>query len=197
MIDTVPKLNKNPLNYVFEDLKIKKEPNELWLEFGTFQGRTINYISKFTKDTVYTFDCLTGLPEKWRDGFEKGCFNLHGRLPKLNSNVELVEGLFQDTLNGFLAVHKDKKVSFIHMDADLYSSTNFVLETLKDHLTDGCIIVFDEFFNYNGWEEGEYLAFNEFVKKNRKKNIKYEVIGMENETSEPCAFTVFTGGATL
>ena len=34
-----------------------------------------------------------GLPEKWREGFDKGCFNRNGNLPQVNNNVELLKRL--------------------------------------------------------------------------------------------------------
>jgi hypothetical protein len=39
-------------------------------------------------------DCL----EKWRNGFDKGCFNRNGNLPKVNKNVTLIKGWFDETL---------------------------------------------------------------------------------------------------
>ena len=157
-------------------MQLQHEPNTLWLEFGVASGNTINYISKFTNDKVYGFDSFEGLPEKWRDGFDKGAFNRNGDLPKVHSNVELIKGLFNETLLSFINTH-NKKVSFIHMDADLYSSTKYVLEVLKDYIDTDCIIVFDELLNYPGFDgdNGELKAFYEFITEN---NVDYDWIGM-------------------
>ena len=57
-------------------MKLQHKPNTLWLEFGVASGISINYISRFTNDKVYGFDSFEGLPEKWRDGFNKGAFNM-------------------------------------------------------------------------------------------------------------------------
>ena len=65
-------------------MKLQHKQNTLWLEFGVASGRTINYISKFTTDTVYGFDSFEGLPEKWRDGFDKGAFSSNGNMPNVN-----------------------------------------------------------------------------------------------------------------
>ena len=166
-----------PLAYVLEGLKLKQKPDTLWLEFGVTSGRTIQYISKFA-DSVYGFDSFLGNPEKWRDGYEVGMFTMGGVAPEVNPNVTLVTGLFQDTLVPFLQ-EKGKKVSFIHVDSDLYSSAKFILESVKDYLDTDCVIVFDEFVNYPGFEtNGEYKAFHEFVTEN---NIKYDWIGMHGK----------------
>ena len=83
-------------------MKLQKKPNTLWLEFGVASGHTINYISKFTNDTVYGFDSFEGLPEKWRDGFDKGAFTRNGEFPNVNTNVQLIKGWFNETLPNFI-----------------------------------------------------------------------------------------------
>lgn len=35
--------------------------------------------------------------------------------------------------------------------------------SLKERIVPGTIILFDEFYNYTGWEHGEYKAFSEFI----------------------------------
>jgi len=176
IIENIPNVNIYPLRYVFEHLKLQHKPNTLWLEFGVHTGGTINYFSQFTTDKVYGFDSFEGLPEKWRDGYEKGCFNIDGNLPKVNDNVVLIKGWFNETLVNFIKSH-DKKVSFIHMDADLYSSTKYIFSVLKDYIDKDCIIIFDELVNYPGFdgETGELKAFYEFITEN---NVDYEWIGM-------------------
>lgn len=39
-------------------MNLQHKPNTLWLEFGVASGKTINYISNFTNDKVYGFDCF-------------------------------------------------------------------------------------------------------------------------------------------
>jgi hypothetical protein len=74
----------------------------------------------------------------------------------------LVVGWFNETLEGFLQKH-DEKVSFCHVDCDLYSSSKYVLDTLKDRFQSGTILLFDELANYAGYEAHEYKAFIEFL----------------------------------
>jgi hypothetical protein len=175
-ISNIPNIKTNPLKYIFENMKLVHKPNTLWLEFGVASGNTINYISKFTQDKVYGLDSFEGLPEFWRDGFDKGFFNRDGIQPLVNDNVILVKGLFSDTLNDFIKT-QNKKVSFIHIDCDLYSSTKYVLNTLKDYMDDNCIIVFDELVNFQGFDgdKSELLALYDFINEN---NIKFSWIGM-------------------
>jgi len=177
-IDNIPNVYISPLTYVLEMIALKQKPNTLWLEFGVSTGGSIQYISTFA-DQVYGFDSFFGLPEKWRNGFEIGEFSTNGVIPTVNSNVQLVKGLFQDTLVPFLQA-QSKKVSFIHVDSDLYSSAKFMLDSVKDYLDTDCIIVFDEFVNYPGYQYGELKAFHEFVTEN---NVSYEWIGMNGSTN--------------
>jgi hypothetical protein len=178
-INEIPNVNVWPLTYIFEHMKLKHKPNTLWLEFGVASGNTINYISQFTDDMVYGFDSFEGLPEKWRDGYDKRAFNRNGQLPHVKPNVELVKGWFNETLLDFIKKH-DKKVSFIHMDADLYSSTKCIFDTLKNYIDENCVIVFDELLNYPGFDgpNGELRAFYEFITEN---NVVYRWIGMNGQ----------------
>ena len=177
ILETIPNIRTYPLTYVFEHMKLKHKPDTLWLEFGVASGNTINYISRFTADKVYGFDSFEGLPEDWRYGFKKGAFNQYGNLPDVNLNVELIKGWFNETLLSFIT-EKNQKVSFLHLDADLYSSTKYILEVLKDYLDKDCVIVFDELVNYPGFDgdNGELKAFYEFITENK---VDYTWIGMD------------------
>lgn len=144
------------------------------LEFGVFEGKTINLCANhFPEKVFYGFDSFRGLPENWRDGFPKGLFDRKGQSPGVASNVRLLVGEFEQSIPQFLETN-DGPASFIHIDCDLYSSTQSVLRNLSQRLTTGTIIVFDEYYNYPGWEKGEFLAWSEFSSKN---NIKYEYVG--------------------
>jgi hypothetical protein len=135
----------------------------LFLEFGVYKGDSINHIARLKpKRTIYGFDSFGGLPEDW--GIRpKGYFKTE--IPKVLGNVRLVVGLFQDTLERFLEEHPEK-VAFVHMDADVYSATRYVLFALakNSRLQTGTVVQFDELFNYSGWwMDGEYKALLEFA----------------------------------
>ena len=94
----------------------------------------------------------------------KGSFNLNKKLPKLNDNIEVIVGWVEDTLDNFLKKH-NPKIKFVHLDMDTYSPTKFVLKKIKPYLVKDAIIVFDEFYNYIGWQNGEYKALKEIFKE--------------------------------
>ncbi len=138
-----------------------RNANGLYLEFGVFSGHTINHIADRVKNTVYGFDSFEGLPERWRDSLDAGHFKVK-TLPDVRSNVTLVKGWFDQTLPEFLIKHSGD-VSFLHVDCDLYSSTKTIFSCLAPRIKPGTVIVFDEYFNYPGWREGEFKAFQELV----------------------------------
>jgi hypothetical protein len=76
--------------------------------------------------------------------------------------VSLHEGWFTETLPPFIQTTEDP-VALLHIDCDLYSSTSFVLDALRDRMGVGTVIVFDEYLNYPGWKRHEHKAFQEFV----------------------------------
>ena len=76
--------------------------------------------------------------------------------------------------------HSHRNISFIHVDCDLYSSTKYVLDSLKHMIKPGCILVFDELVNYPGYEgdNGELRAWYEFISEN---NVDYDWLGMNGK----------------
>lgn len=122
-----------------------------YLEFGVFEGRSLRYWTEIATDPAsrfFGFDTFTGLPEKWELGplsMEAGHFAVD-ELPKVgDSRVTLIKGLFQDTLDTFLAGYQRAGRMVVHCDADLYSSTLYLLSRLAPVMRAGDMIIFDEF----------------------------------------------------
>jgi hypothetical protein len=138
--------------------------NEFYnLEFGVYQGTSANYFSKYVKK-LYAFDSFQGLKEDWLGTNQrKGSVDLNKKVPKLNSNVEPIVGWVENTLEDFLEKH-NPKINFVHLDMDTYSPTKFTLERIKPFLVKDAIILFDELYNYVGWQHGEYKALKEVFK---------------------------------
>ena len=149
-------------------------PSGMIMEFGVFSGNTINRIASATHSKVYGFDSFEGLSEPW-NGMNIGYFA--AKLPEVRENVELVVGLFQNTLDNFLESHLED-VAFCHIDCDLYSSTDFVLRKLESRFKKGSIILFDEIAHYPGYLNHEYKAFLEFLDYS---NFDFECIGRRNQ----------------
>jgi hypothetical protein len=152
----------------------------LYLEFGVFEARSLNYCAGLIgSHLIYGFDSFEGFPEAWdwnrHGGYKKGYFSLKGKIPRVRDNVRLVKGWFTDTLPGFLREHPEN-VAFLHLDADLYSSTVPVLEQLNDRLVPGSIIAFNEIADwgqsgrrFTAWPDHECKAFIEWMSMHRRK----------------------------
>lgn len=93
--------------------------------------------AKGTKDDIYygyRDDLLAEVTES---------FTRHGVAPA-DHNVDLVKGLFQDT------VVIDEPVAFAHLDGDWYESTMTCLERIAPHLSEGGRMVLDDYYNWSG-----------------------------------------------
>jgi hypothetical protein len=138
----------------------------LFLELGVWNGYSITHLAK-KKPSVqfFGFDSFEGLAEDWSGTpAVKGTFSLGGNLPKVPSNVELIAGWFEDTLPRFTE-SRNGPLAFLHLDADTYESTRFALEVFASWIVEGTILVFDEHHGYPNWRNGEFKAWNEFVKE--------------------------------
>lgn len=155
--------------------------NGLILEFGVRGGKTIREIAKRINNRIcYGFDSFEGLPEDWSgQPYPKGYYSENGRIPKVPKNVKLYKGWFSKTLPMFLEKN-DAPVDFVHFDCDLYSSTKTILDLLGKKFTKGTLLTFDEYFNYPTWQQHEFKAFKEFVKKNK---ISYHYLAFTSKSS--------------
>lgn len=152
----------------------------VWMEFGVGSGKSLKFIADQNPQAkIYGFDSFFGLPEDWvfsdTKTYKEKSYSRNGVAPEINNkNVELIIGMFDEILPNFCK-NLNKKASLIHIDCDLYSSTKDVLEILYNNemIKKGTLILFDEFYNYQNFEEYEYKAFEEFI---TKYSIKYEWI---------------------
>ena len=152
----------------------------LWLEFGVYYGRSINILASHRHGVVHGFDSFQGLPEDWKLGEPKGSYSTDGRLPNVAANVRLHTGWFEHSLPTFLSQHSGP-VSLVHIDCDLYSSTETVLAQLAGRLKRGSILIFDDFLGIEGFEQHEFRAFSEFITKYgfNFKLLSYAALGRE------------------
>jgi Methyltransferase domain len=146
---------------------LSKIPQDgLLMEFGVYKGDSLNRLARLMPERQWHgFDSFKGLPEAWTPGARAGAFDVQGRAPPVRQNVTLVHGFFADSLPRFAQQHRGECVAFMHIDCDLYSATQTIFEVMGEMLQPGCIIVFDEYFNYPDWKNGEYKALIEFTAK--------------------------------
>ncbi len=161
--------------YIFESEGLHEKID--FYEFGVADGisfrwwvnKNRNELSRFVG-----FDTFTGLPEDF-GVMKKEDYDTKGQLPDVNNDPRclFIAGLFQESFLPFLKYHEFKNRKIIHLDADLYSATLFVLTQLYPYLKAGDIIIFDEF----GVPTHEFKAFSDFISA---YYLKYEVLGAVN-----------------
>ncbi len=155
-------------------------PPGLCCEFGVMEGRTlIPFAEALAPRILYGFDWFNGLPENWTPIMAPKGSMACQRPQNLPSNAILVEGLFQNTLRPFLAAH-DGSIAFCHFDADLYSSTKYVLDTVTERLADNAIFIFDEIIGSPYCHEHECRAFAEWL---TETGFGFECIGMRHRNA--------------
>jgi hypothetical protein len=134
----------------------------LYLEFGVAKGASLTrFASKFVHPAArfIGFDSFVGLPEPWAK-FDAGHFSLKGKPPRINdSRVEFVEGWFQNSVPVFFNDRLDECIRptvLIHYDADLYSSTLFLLTAFWWKI-ENYYFIMDEFYGE------ELIALRDFA----------------------------------
>ncbi len=161
--------------YVIEENKLDDIEIDFF-EFGVSKGVSFRWwVNRIkNKDSrFFGFDTFTGLPEDWGI-FKAGDMSNGNRPPKIDdTRVSFYQGLFQQTLLPFLANYNSTNKKIIHLDADLYSSTLYIMTIMYPYLKSGDILFFDEF----SVPMHEYKAFMEWTKS---FYIEYEVLGSVN-----------------
>lgn len=138
----------------------------LYLEFGVHEGASILYWStklRHPEAKLHGFDSFEGLPEAWGP-WDKGRFQTGGQVPVTSDpRVRFFKGWFEDVLPNYVVPAHD--VLVVVLDADLYSSTSYVLRQLRAQIRPGTLIYFDEMNHV----DHEPKAFQEFIEASSLK----------------------------
>ena len=160
------------------------------VELGVYNGVTIGCLATARPDLEFHgFDSFEGLPEDWDMGqknVKAEAFDRKGELPDVPDNVTLYKGWFNETLPDF---HPNLCISFLHVDCDIYSSTDYALNLFNDRIVPGTIIRFDELccwrhvfgeaspkgkanrVMYTTWKDHEWKSLNEWLEKYDRKVV--------------------------
>jgi len=148
--------------------------NGHWCEFGVREGRSLKWlIDEYPQQVIHAFDSWQGLPEDWNHG-TGNVADMSCDTPTVPGHIQLHKGWFKDTLPVWKQKHKGP-IAFLHMDADIYSSTKEVLTALDEQIVTGTVITFDEFCNFrlsgkmSKWQEHEFLALIEWLDECKRK----------------------------
>ncbi len=137
---------------------------------------------------VVGFDSFEGLPgsddhPRWKPGMFKVNHSFHpiakqgdrvgppviqALFDKYGLPAPIIEaGEFSQSLPRLIG-SKYRAAAVVHIDCDLYESTRAVMFGIQSMLQEGTILLFDDWFNFNGSRhKGEQRAFWEFAESQR------------------------------
>jgi hypothetical protein len=148
----------------------------------------------------FAFDSFAGLPEtgpdEWHENWAKGSYACAEDQFKANIASEGVDLREVITVPGFYdksltpavkKAHNLTRAAIVTVDCDLYESTMSVLDFVTDLLVQGTILVFDDWFCYQGRpDRGEQKACKEWL----ARNPHIELIEYWREPPQPMSFIV-------
>jgi Macrocin-O-methyltransferase (TylF) len=141
-----------------------RDEKVLYMEFGVWKGESIRAWAKLLRhpdSMLHGFDSFEGLPTNFTPAMRAGHFSTGGQLPVVDDpRVSFFKGWFDDTLPRYKWPSEYDRL-VVNIDADLYTSTAYVLDFVADRIVAGTLIYFDEFNDH----DHELRAFSDFLDK--------------------------------
>lgn len=157
-----------------------------YMEFGSADGDSLgdSFAAARRRGLAmdfYVFDSFQGLPKPtgldgdgstYQEGqFACGLEQFKRNVRRLGvdlNRVTLCPGWYSQTLTPELKRKLPvRKAAVVLIDCDLYESTVPVLEFITDYIQDGTVLIFDDWFSYQGrTDRGEARAFTEWLRRN-------------------------------
>lgn len=165
--------------------KIIDLPGDI-MEFGVYKGASLIRLATYRKmletdlsRKVIGFDMFGEFPRTNNDldnnfieefegnggfGIEKEELEKFLQYKKID-NFNLIKGNILETLDKYLDEYPHTRISFLHIDVDVYEPTKYILDKLYDRVVRGGVIVFDDYNTV----EGETRAVDEFLQDKSEK----------------------------
>jgi hypothetical protein len=168
----------------FEFKAVNAVPGD-YFEFGLWRGKTFICAHRMKRRhrmegmVLWGFDSFAGLPaiddqndNVWVAGEfacgEQELRTIVRRAGVRDEEFQFVPGFYEESLNEEL--HRKlvgRTAAIVYVDCDLYSSTICVLRFIRQYLTNGTVICFDDYYCYRASPaQGEQRAISEFLADN-------------------------------
>lgn len=198
--------NREKKVIVISDLLNKSCDEGVIVECGVGYGFSLAVITILSEKKIFAFDSFSGFPHKVSENdksnddtqdllevlkhskfhyklmtvdlVKKNLIDNNISEKKIESQITFKKGFFPDSFKGF-----DEKISFLHLDVDLYDSYKECLKFFFPKMANGGIITFDEYIDksknnlekkqkgYNWY--GAKVAIDEFVEINNLKLLEH------------------------
>lgn len=161
------------------------------MEFGCHSGRTFSILLnsleyfKMNDRKLHAFDSFEGLPKEISDDepyFKPGMFAttlsdflkiVKAKTGKIVDSNLIHVGFYSKTLLPE-SIMFNSPIALVHIDVDLYSSTVPILNFIENHLSDGAILLFDDYYCHKPNSLlGERKAFDEWILNNQIVNVTF------------------------
>ncbi len=178
-------MNSEKIYRIFQILEhvYRRRTEDAILEFGVWEGYSLSVMTYFLRshgmvNPLYGFDGFCGLPRaesiyadgvpnnvmwekgNWASTYDNTVQQMKNVLGHVN-DVNFVCGIYENTLTeGLKHSLKLTKADIVHIDCDLVSSCNTVLNFCKSLIKVGTFFIFDE------WNYGEDACWTQFAKQN-------------------------------
>jgi O-methyltransferase len=168
-INIFKKYNINPDIYLYDTFAGLTKPS---VHDYTCQETTIFKMS--ADDVLKTWN-----ENKINDKINKWCYTPLEKVKSYLSSTGYPSNKLHYIVGDVMETLKDKipeKIALLRLDTDWYESTKFEMEQLYDNVVIGGVVIFDDYYLWNGQRK----AIDDFL---LERNITAEIISINNQTA--------------
>lgn len=163
----------NICHYAMQCIKLNGE----YVEFGCYTGKTACLISSISGKSMYLYDSFDGIPDLVEQDAHSDPFFEKGELKCKQQDVKkyfksknvVFPKIKKAWFNELKLNDVPQKISFAHLDGDLYQSIKDSLDIVYPRLVRGAACIIDDY----GWKglRGAKIAADEYMKDKKEKVI--------------------------
>jgi O-methyltransferase len=143
------------------------------VEFGCYKGDTAKLITALTTKPLYVYDSFAGLPDTGETTPGEMAVSINTLVENFQADNLRLPIIRKGWFNELSAQDLPEKISFAHLDGDLYSSTMEALRLVYGKLVPGAVLLIDDYDNRENREwHGPRNAVHEFFGNKAEKPVE-------------------------